>query len=276
MSKDLKQETLLESQDVLEQKNEETEEETEEGCLYSAAVEILSEKTFETLDNEGLEEALSVLDKFYTQYEVVKGFQYNSLKASLILKGLNAMNSIGELSSIDANAVQAEITELISLIENEEDVDADYLSSLLETYKDELELLKAKFAFVHDFNEVDEKIQELRTPKKIITDSKVNDAKKALALWDDFYKRNERDVDDAYFEKAASIYNALFYALTLHKNELKNLPKSELSHYFYAAKGSIANAIKYCEHEDSKDEWLALQERIGEQVEELKNLRKEE
>lgn len=27
---------------------------------------------------------------------------------------------------------------------------------------------------------------------------------------------------------------------------------------------------------DSKDEWLALQERIGEQVEELKNLRKEE
>ena len=30
------------------------------------------------------------------------------------------------------------------------------------------------------------------------------------------------------------------------------------------------------QHEDSKDEWLALQERIGEQVEELKNLRKEE
>lgn len=75
----------------------------------------------------------------------MKGFQYNSLKASLILKGLNAMNSIGELSSIDANAAQAETTELISLIENEEDVDADYLSSLLETYKDELELLKAKF-----------------------------------------------------------------------------------------------------------------------------------
>ena len=41
------------------------------------------------------------------------------LKASLILKGLNAMNSIGELSSIDANAAQADITELISLIENE-------------------------------------------------------------------------------------------------------------------------------------------------------------
>lgn len=101
------------------------------------------------------------------------------------------MNCIGELSSIDANAAQAEITELISLIENEEDVDADYLSSLLETYKKELELLKAKFAFVHDFNEVDGKIQELRTPEKIITDSKVNDAKKALALWDDFYKRNE-------------------------------------------------------------------------------------
>ena len=35
--------------------------------------------------------------------------------------------------SIDANAAQADITELISLIENEEDVDADYLSSLLET-----------------------------------------------------------------------------------------------------------------------------------------------
>ena len=91
MSKDLKQETLLESQAELEQENEET----EEGCLYSAAVAILQEKTFETLDNEGLDEALSVLDKFYTQYEVVKGFQYNSLKASLILKGLNAMNSIG-------------------------------------------------------------------------------------------------------------------------------------------------------------------------------------
>ena len=41
-----------------------------------------------------------------------------------------------------ANAAQADITELISLIENEEDVDADYLSSLLETYKDELEQLK--------------------------------------------------------------------------------------------------------------------------------------
>lgn len=62
MSKDLKQETLLESQDVLEQKNEETEEE----CLYSAAVAILSEKAFEILDNEGLDEALSVLNKFYT------------------------------------------------------------------------------------------------------------------------------------------------------------------------------------------------------------------
>lgn len=184
------------------------------------------------------------------------------------------MNSIGELSSIDANAAQAEITELISLIENEEDVDADadYLSSLLETYKDELELLKAKFAFVHDFNEVDEKIQELCTPEKMITDSKVNDAKKALALWDDFYKKNEMDVDDAYFEKAASIYNALFYALTIHKNELESLSESQLSHYSYAAKSCIANAIKYCEHEDSKDEWLALQERISEQVEELKKL----
>lgn len=249
--------------------------ETEEECLYSAAVAILQEKAFETLDNEGLDEALSVLDKFYTQYEIVKGFQYNSLKASLILKGLNAMNSIGELSSIDANAAQADITELISLIENEEDVDADYLSSLIETYKEELELLKAKFAFVHDFNEVDEKIQELRTPEKIITDSKVNDAKKALALWDDFYKRNERDIDDAYFEKTASIYNALFYALTIHKDELKNLPESQLSHYSYAAKSSIANAIKYCEHEDSKDEWLALKERIGEQIEELKKLHEE-
>lgn len=41
MSKDLKQETLLESQEVLEQNNEET----EEGCLYSAAVAILQEKT---------------------------------------------------------------------------------------------------------------------------------------------------------------------------------------------------------------------------------------
>lgn len=235
----------------------------------------MQEKAFETLDNEGLDEALSVLDKFYTQYEVVKGFQYNSLKASLILKGLNAMNSIGELSSIDANAAQAEITELISLIENEEDVDADYLSSLLETYKDELELLKAKFAFVHDFNEVDEKIQELRTPEKIITDSKLNDAKKALALWDDFYKRNERDIGDAYFEKTASIYNALFYALTLHKNELKKSSRVRTFSFFYAAKGSIANAIKYCEHEESKDEWLALQERIGEQVEELKKLHEE-
>lgn len=96
----------MESQAELEQENEVT------GVvgLYSAAVTILQEKAFETLDNEGLDEALSVLDKFYTQYEVVKGFQYNSLKASLILKGLNAMNSIGELSSIDANAVQAEIT----------------------------------------------------------------------------------------------------------------------------------------------------------------------
>ena len=110
MSKDLKQETLLESQAELEQENEET----EEGCLYSAAVAILQEKTFETLDNEGLDEALNVLDKFYTQYEVVKGFQYNSLKASLILKGLNALNR--GLSSIDANAAQADITELISLI----------------------------------------------------------------------------------------------------------------------------------------------------------------
>ena len=27
---------------------------------------------------------------------------------------------------------------------------------------------KVKIAFVHDFNEVDEKIQELRTPEKII------------------------------------------------------------------------------------------------------------
>lgn len=157
MSKDLKQETLLESQAVLEQENEDTEEEG----LYSAVVAMLQEKTFDTLDNEGLEEALCVSDKFYTQYEVVKGFQYNSLKASLILKGLNAMNSIGELSSIDANAAQAEITEFISLIKKEEDVDADDLSSLLETNKDELELLKANFAFVHDFNEVDEKIQEL-------------------------------------------------------------------------------------------------------------------
>lgn len=80
MSKDLKQEALLESQTELEQENEDT----GEVGLYSAAAAILQEKTFETLDNEGLEEALSVLDKFYTQYEVVQGFHYNSLKASLI------------------------------------------------------------------------------------------------------------------------------------------------------------------------------------------------
>ena len=67
MSKDLKQEALVESQSELEQENEDT----GEVGLYSAAVAILQEKTFETLDNEGLEEALSVLDKFYTQYEVV-------------------------------------------------------------------------------------------------------------------------------------------------------------------------------------------------------------
>lgn len=30
-------------------------------------------------------------------------------------------------------------------------------------------------------------------------------------------------VDDAYFEKAASFYNAFFYALTIHKNELESL-----------------------------------------------------
>ena len=80
MSKDLKQAALLESQTELEQENEDT----GEVGLYSAAVAILQEKTFEPLDNEWLDEALSVLDKFYTQYEVVKGFQYNSLKASLI------------------------------------------------------------------------------------------------------------------------------------------------------------------------------------------------
>ena len=83
------------------------------------------------------------------------------------------------------------------------------------------------------------------------------------------------DVDDAYFEKAASIYNALFHALTIHKNELESLSESQLSHYSYAVKSCIANAIKYCEHEDSKDEWLALQECISEQVEELKKLHEE-
>ena len=34
----------------------------------------------------------------------------------------------------------------------------------------------------------------------------------------------------------------------------------------------IASLRMYCEHADSKDEWLALQERISEQVEELKKL----
>lgn len=50
----------------------------------------------------------------------------------------------------------------------------------------------------------------------------------------------EMNVDDTCLEKAVSIYNALFYALTVHK-----------------------------------DEWLALQERISEQVEKLKKLREE-
>lgn len=48
MSKDLKQEALLESQTELEQENEDT----GEVGLYSAAVAILQEKTFEPLDNE--------------------------------------------------------------------------------------------------------------------------------------------------------------------------------------------------------------------------------
>lgn len=50
----------------------------------------------------------------------------------------------------------------------------------------------------------------------------------------------EMNVDDTCLEKAVSFYNALFYALTVHK-----------------------------------DEWLALQERISEQVEKLKKLREE-
>ena len=41
----------------------------------------------------------------------------------------------------------------------------------------------------------------------------------------------DRDIDDAYFEKAASIYNAFFYALTIHKNELESLSESQFSHY---------------------------------------------
>lgn len=56
---------------------------------------------------------------------------------------------------------------------------------------------------------------------------------------------------------------------------MESLSESQLSHYSYAAKSCVANAIKYCEHEDSKDEWLALQERISEQVEELKKLHEE-
>lgn len=50
----------------------------------------------------------------------------------------------------------------------------------------------------------------------------------------------EMNIADTYFEKAESIYYALFYDLTIHK-----------------------------------DEWLALHERISEQVEELKKLHEE-
>lgn len=72
--------------------------------------------------------------------------------------------------------------------------------------------------------------------------------------------------------KSCKHLQCFFYALTIHKNELESLSESQLSHYSYAAKSCIANAIKYCEHEDRKDEWLALQERISEQVEKLKKL----
>jgi|GEM_PF-508779 len=270
MSDELKSNTLLDSQ-VVEQGQDC--EDTEIDGLYAAAVAILQQKTFDALDREGANAALSTLEDFYSQYEIVKGFQYYALKVSFLIKLLSSANEVEQINAIDSDSIIEEIESIISVLENDENADSDAASSLIRDFKDDLKQMKLKLEFVKDFNHVNEQIQELRDPKKIMMGSKVEDTEKAFSLWDDFYERNELEKNDDYYQLVTQIYNSLFYALTIHQNELKKLPVTQFSHYCFDAKECAIKAVKLCEDED-KSEWLALQERIGEQVEELKKLYK--
>ena len=268
MSEELKSNALLDSH-VVEQGQEC--EDTEMDGLYSAAVAILQQKVFDALDKEGADAALSALEDFYSQYDIVKGFQYYALKVSFLIKLLSSTNDVDQINAIGFDSVIEEIESLISIMEKDESADSEVASSLISDFKDDLEQMKQKLEFVKDFNYVNEQIQKLRDPKKVMMGSKIEDAEKAFSLWDEFYERNELEKDDDYYQMVTQIYNSLFYALTIHQNELQKLPVTQFSHYCCDAKGCAIKAVKLCEDED-KEEWLALQKRIGEQVEELKKL----
>ena len=270
MSEELQSKALLDSQ-VVEQGQEN--EETEMDGLYSAAVAILQQKAFDALDKEGADAALSTLEDFFSQYDIVKGFQYYALKVSFLIKLLSSTNDVDQINTIGFDSVIEDIEGIISVMEKDENADSDSASSLISDFKDDLEQIKQKLEFVKDFNHVNEQIQELRDPKKIIMGSKIEDAEKVFSLWDEFYERNELEKDDDYYQMVTQIYNSLFYALTIHQNELQKLPVTQFSHYCFDAKACAIKSVKFCEDE-GKDEWLALKERIGEQIKELRNLRK--
>ena len=268
MSEELQSKALLDSH-VVEQGQEN--EDTEMDGLYSAAVAILQQKVFDAFDKEGADAALSTLEDFYSQYDIVKGFQYYALKVSFLIKLLSSTNDVDQINAIGFDSVIEEIEGIISVMEKDENADSDSASSLINDFKDGLEQMKQKLELVKDFNHVNEQIQKLRDPKKVMMGSKIEDAEKAFSLWDDFYERNELEKDDDYYQQVTQIYNSLFYALSIHQNELKKLPVTQFSHYSFDAKECAIKAVKLCEDED-KEEWLALKERIGEQVNELKEM----
>ena len=268
MSEELKTNALLDSQ-VVEQGQEC--EDTEMEGLYSAAVAILQQKAFDAFDKEGVDAALSTLEDFYSQYNIVKGFQYYALKVTFLIKFLSSTNDVEQINAIGFDSVIEEIEGIVSVMEKDENADSDSASSLISDFKDDLKQIKQKLEFVKDFNHVNEQIQELRAPEKIMNGSKIEDAKKAFSLWDEFYERKELEKDDDYYQMVTQIYNSLFYALTIHQNELQKLLVTQFTHYCFDAKACAIKAVKLCEDED-KDEWLALQERIGEQIEELRGL----
>lgn len=270
MSEETKSNALLDSQSV--EQGQECED-TEVAGLYFAAVAILRQKAFDALDKEGIDAAVSTVEDFYSQYDIVKGFHYYAMKVSLLIKFLSS--EVGRIDVTDFESIIEEIESLISVLEKDENAGSGSVPSLVSDFKDDLEKLKHRLEIVKDFNHVQEQIQELRDPKKIITGSKVEDAEKAFSLWDEFYERNGFELDDEYLHFATGIYNSLFYALTIHQNELKTLPDTELSHYCFDAKDRATQAVEHCEDEDKKEGWLALKGRIGEQVEELKKLREQ-
>lgn len=215
--------------------------------------------------------ALDLLQDYYDRFDVPLDYGYYYLKANILVEKYHAFGRPADTDSSCKLEAEKAIDVCRQYAEDEDD-------SILYL---EQKLKKAEIS-VSYWRKMDllwDKIDTLRNPDQVVTTSKVDDVLRAFELVKKFWNEESSDEDGIYnieffYIFKARVYNALFFYLSKNEQEFEALSDEQLYGFFADAVDCAKKALAYSEMEDKSEE-EHLNERIPEQIEELKQLRRE-